>query len=126
MKGKQIRSEIVGGWLYEAEGVAFIEYAAEIGIDSAALAMILLVRELNHDRLENLPDRLGDGQIRKDRRVTARTKHIGFKERFAKHAAKYALSSDAAAAAVFRAELSERWLEKCVGLNGNQVDSRPQ
>lgn len=126
MKGKRFDREIVGGWLSESEGAAFIDYASEIGIDSAALATILLVRELNHDRLGNLPDRLGASLVRKDRRVTARAKHNGFKEQFAKHAAKYALSSDAAAAAVFRAELRERWLGKCIGLDGNQVDSQSQ
>lgn len=126
MNGKGLNREIVGGWLSEMEGVVFIEYAAELGIDSAALATILLVRELNHDRLGHLPDRLGDSLVRKERRVTARAKHIGFKERFAKHAAKYALSSDAAAAVVFRAELREKWLGKCIGSNGNQVDSYPQ
>ena len=123
MGSQQVNREIIGGWLSESEGVEFIAYAADMGIDSAALATILLVRELNHDRLGGLPDRLGDSLVRKDRRVTARAKLIGFKERFAKHAAKYALSSDAAAATVFRAELRERWLEKCVCQTGNQFDS---
>lgn len=125
MSGQRGGREIVGGWLSEVEGVAFIEYASAIGIDSAALATILLVRELNHDRLSDLPDRLGDSAVRKDRRVTARAKHSGFRERFALHAAKHDLSSDAAAATLFRAELRERWLGKCIGSNGNQVDSQP-
>lgn len=125
MGGRQIAREVVGGWLSESEGVAFIEYASEIGVDSAALATILLMREINHDRLGSLLDREGGSPVHKDRRVSARAKHSGLKERFACHAAKCGVSSDAAAAAVFRAELRERWLGKCIGLHGNQVDSQP-
>lgn len=126
MTARRVNREIVGGWLSEKEGVEFIEYAAEIGIDSNALATILLVRELNHDRLGTLPERFGDRPVRKERRVSARAKHSGFKERFAEHATRHAMSSDAAAATVFRAELREKWLRECVGMMGNQLDSHTQ
>ena len=114
---------IIGGWLSEADGTEFIEYASKIGIGASALATLLLVRELNHDRMASIIDRGGKGPVQKDRRITARIKRKELKERFAEHARKYALSSDAAAAAVFRAELSEKWLEKCVSLDGNHIDS---
>ncbi len=126
MTSKRSGNEIVGAWLSEKEGVDFIDYAAQIGIDSTALATILLVRELNHDRLTRLSGYLVDRPVRKERRVSARAKHSGFKERFAEHAMRHGLSSDAAAAAVFRAELREKWLSQCVGLIGNQVDSHEE
>lgn len=116
--------QVVGGWLTHVEGIAFAEYAYAIGIDEAALATILLVRELNSDRLSSLPERQTSRAVIKQKRVSAGAKQMGLKSRFAKHASKHGLSSDAAAAALFRAELRERWLGKCVGLAGNQVDSQ--
>jgi hypothetical protein len=109
---------VIGGWLSDAEGGAFVQYAAEIGIDSAALATLLLVRELSEDGLCTIRT---DGRItavQKERRITARTVRHDLKERFRAHAAKHGLSSDAAAAAIFRTELGERWLGKCLGLTG--------
>lgn len=114
----------LGGWLTQAQGIEFESYAAEIGLDLAALATILVVRELNHDRLAAL---IAQGHAHppiKDRRVSARTRQAEIKLRFADHARKHRLSPDAAASAVFRAELNERWLGKCLGIFGNQVDSQ--
>lgn len=113
----------IGGWLSNSEGQAFAAYAAEIGIDSAALATILINREIQCANLPNLVGAGEKGQVHKGKRITARTKRTELKSLFATHAAKHGLSSDAAAATVFRAELNEKWLEKCLAKRGNQVDS---
>ncbi|MEC9068126.1 MAG: hypothetical protein VX569_12695 [Pseudomonadota bacterium] len=109
---------VIGGWLSEEEGAAFVEYASQIGIDSAALATLLLMRELSEGKLG--PTRKGviSSPVRKGRRVTARTSRPDLKKRFHEHAAACGLSSDAAAAALFRKELKEKWLGRCVGIRG--------
>lgn len=114
---------VIGGWLSEPDGDAFNAYALEIGIDSAALATLLIVRELNQPRMADILASEALTFVRKERRISARTARVELKARFAEHAAKYDASSDGAAAAVFRAELAEKWLGKCVGVLGNQVDS---
>jgi hypothetical protein len=120
------RRETIGGWLSKADGLAFAEYAAEIGIDLAALATILLVRELNHDRLGVLRPLSDAGHAEKGKRVSVRPKRSDLKEEFGQHALRHNLSPDAATSILFRAELRERWLGKCLGLGGNQIDSRSE
>ncbi|MBY8332388.1 hypothetical protein [Qipengyuania pacifica] len=107
---------VIGGWLSEEEGATFAEYASQIGIDAAALATLLLMKELSEGKLGATRKPVINSPVRKGRRVTARTSRLDLKQRFNNHAAAHGLSSDAAAAAVFRTELQERWLGKCVGL----------
>ena len=106
----------IGGWLSKEQGIEFEKYSASLGVDLAALATILIVRELNHDRLPSLVELGSRHRTQKGKRVSARTKQVELKERFADHAKKCGLSSDAAASALFRAELAERWLGKCLGI----------
>lgn len=115
------RRATIGGWLSKPQGKEFEAYAAEIGLDLAALATILIVKELNHDRLAGLVAPKPTSRTDKGRRISARTKQADLKRRFADHAAKHGLSSDAAASVLFRCELSERWLGKCLGLSGEST-----
>lgn len=116
----------IGGWLSREQGIEFEAYSAELGLDMAALATILIVRELNHDKLLGLIDSGTRPRSAKGKRVSARTKQVKLKERFSEHAAKHGLSPDAAAAMLFRAELTEKWLGRCLGFRGNQLDSQTQ
>lgn len=121
--GRRPQKVVIGGWLSEADGDAFHAYALEIGIDSAALATLLIARELGQPRMADILDPATLTVVRKERRISARTAQTELKARFAEHAAMHGISSDGAAAAVFRAELKEKWLGKCVADVGNQVDS---
>lgn len=114
---KQAKS-VIGGWLSEEEGAAFAEYASQIGIDAAALATLLLIKELSEGKLGATRKPVINSPVRKGRRVTARTSRLDLKQRFQDHAAAHGFSSDAAATALFRTELQERWLGRCVGLSG--------
>ena len=105
----------IGGWLSSQEGIEFEEYSNNLGVDIAALATILIVRELNCDRLLALAASGSRPRANKGKRISARTKQVHIKERFADHAIRHGLSPDAAATVLFRAELKERWLGTCLG-----------
>jgi len=107
------RSVVIGGWLSEADGAEFADYASSLGIDCSALATLLLVRELAANRLEYMLASVS-APYRKEKRVSARSVRLDLKARFSKHAKDNNVSCDAAAAAVFRTELAERWLIRCL------------
>lgn len=113
----------IGGWLSVEEGVEFEAYANTLGIDLAALATILVVRELNCDNLSRLDSTGPRPRVSKGKRISARTKQADLKERFGLHALQRGIKPDSAASALFRAELSEHWLWTCLGFKGNQLDS---
>jgi hypothetical protein len=112
---KRPQKVVIGGWLSKADGDAFHAYALEIGIDSAALATLLITRELRQRRMADILDPEALTVVRKERRISARTAQAKLKARFVEHAAMHGISSDGAAAAIFRAELREKWLGKCLG-----------
>ena len=113
----------IGGWLTIDQGVEFEKYAATLGLDLSALAIILIVRELNYGRLPSLVESDNAARASKGKRVSGRTNNALIKSRFNEHAKRHGLSPDAAASVLFRAELSEKWLGTCMGLIGNQLDS---
>jgi hypothetical protein len=100
------------GYLALDEADNFQHYAAELRLDRTALANLLIVRELRIGRLEEL-------KLRYDRDLAGmeKTKVVAHqadpltKAAFKEHAAGFALKPSRAAAIIFRAELTERWLE---------------
>lgn len=104
----------IGGWLSKEDGKKFQDYADLVGLDLAALATLLIVRELNHDRLGALAEKGGSNP--KGKRITAASAKPDLKAQFSDHAEQYGLSSDAAASRLFRAELTEGWLSNCLGI----------
>ncbi len=104
----------IGGWLSNEDGKKFQDYADLIGLDLAALATLLIVRELNHGRLGALAEK--GGSKPKGKRITAASAKADLKAQFSRHAAQYGLSSDAACSLLFRAEVAERWLSNCLGI----------
>lgn len=121
--GAKPQKDPIGGWLSVEEGVEFEAYANTLGIDLAALATILVVRELNCDNLSKFDSARPRSRVSKGKRISAHTNLTDLKERFGRHALRHGLRPDPAAAILFRAELSERWLWTCLGFNGNQLDS---
>lgn len=108
---------VIGGWLSDEEGESFATYAAEIGIDTSALATLLIAREMSENGLGATRANGRSPPLLKGRRISARTARRDLRDRFRAHAAGFGMSSDSAAAAVFRAELEERWLGKVIGLH---------
>jgi hypothetical protein len=105
----------INGYLAADERAAFERYAESFELDISSLACLLVMRELNLGRL---------GQLLRDypstrpgrSKVTAHLKrNPTVKAAFTSQVSSMAVSESAAAGAVFRAELSERWLARSVG-----------
>lgn len=112
----------ITGYLTPVQAAAFQDLAASGGLDVSALANLLIVRELRVNRLRILKADfdadLGQGERMK---ITAHQRFDVTKEAFSAHAAATGLKPGPAAAILFRAELKERWLTFCLGVN--QFDS---
>lgn len=116
------RRSIIGAWLSADDGHAFSSYAQSLGLDESALATLLLVRELQLKRLANTSEKRLDA-AGKVKRVSARPRNPAVESAFAAHAKSVGLRPGRAASILYLAELSERWLERALCLQGNQIDS---
>jgi len=99
------------GYLSLEECDAFQAYAGELRLDRSALANLLIVRELRVRRLPGLKAKF-DRDLPADRKtkITAHQGDPSTKDAFIAHSADCGMKPTRAAAILFRAELSERWL----------------
>jgi hypothetical protein len=100
------------GYLTPSERSAFQQYAERLGLDGTGLAGLLLARELKARRLSTMQVETASGQHRM--KVTAHLANPEIKVAFAQHSRALNITPTAGATALFRAELSERWLEKSI------------
>jgi hypothetical protein len=100
------------GYLSLEECDAFQAYAGELRLDRSALANLLIVRELRAQRLAVLK-MIFDRDLPKDgkAKITAHQGDTSTKDAFIAHAKGQGIKPTRAAAILFRAELTERWLE---------------
>jgi len=105
----------ITGYVTLEERSSFAEYARGLGLDGAALASLLLHREL---RVGRLPDLQSKGRNSKStdcpEKITIHRIDDVTKGKFKEHAETYQLKSSPALALLCRAELKERWLEKAM------------
>lgn len=105
----------ITGYLTADERSRLAEYARSHGLDAAALASLLLHRELRVGRLRDLRSK---GRLPKPtecpEKVTIHRIDDLAKGRFKEHAKSCQLKSSPALALLCRAELQERWLEKAM------------
>ena len=105
----------IGGYLSIEEHAAFKEYAASLQLGVSALASLLIEREIRVVRLAKLAETYRRHlPLSRRRRITAKPQLDGCKAVFDVHVRKLDLSPDAGAGILFRAELTERWLERSV------------
>jgi hypothetical protein len=105
------------GYLTARERADFRAYAREHELHATALGRLLMVREL---RLRRLPDLLrahSDQPTPRRKKVTVHLANPALKLAFAELASNAGASPSAAAAAVFRAELTEKWLSRAIRLD---------
>jgi len=101
----------ITGYLPRQEAEAFQVYAASLGIDKSALANLLILRELKRGRLPSLAKFLHDEPRSECVKITAHVADERTKSSFKAAAGRQGLKPGAAAAILFRAEISERWLQ---------------
>jgi len=100
-----------------AEQAAFHSYAERFGLNMSAVAILLLARELRLRRLTHLCGRYPPEKgALLDGKIIAYLHGRDLKEAFRLHAANAHMRPGPAAAAVFRAELTEQWLERVIGM----------
>lgn len=105
----------IGGYLTPEEHAEFKRYAAAFQLKESSLANLLLVREMRLGRLGRLKEvYLPQVPMRSRGRVTAHQPDGTTKEAFEAHARAEGLKPDQAAAVLFRAELTERWLDMAI------------
>ena len=116
----------IGGYLTREERSIFQAYAAEFGLSESALANLLLVREMRCRRLHELKGKYSAGAPSEGRaRVTAHQRSAAMKTAFEERSSDGGLKPDQAASIIYRAELTERWLEQSViGTSWNHLDSK--
>lgn len=102
------------GYVTTEEASAFAAYAESLSLDVSALANLLIRREVQLGRLDQLPAPPPDERTVK---ITAHFKNPAFKTGFTTHASQHGLRAGPAATRLYRAELEERWLESCVAIN---------
>lgn len=103
----------IGGYLSAEEHAAFKAYAREFNLKESSLSNLLIARELRLRRLGELRQRFSQGMPGLKRsRITAHQADPKTKQAFEALAKEAGISPDLAAAIVFRAELTERWLMK--------------
>ena len=107
----------IGGNLGPSEFAEFQRYAAELQISESCLANLLIQREMRLRRLGELTNRLDGPVARSERggRVTGHQSNRELKEAFERHARDHGISAGHGATILFRTELEERWLARCVG-----------
>jgi hypothetical protein len=105
----------IGGYLTADEHLQFRQYAAQFHLKDSSLANLLLARELRLRRLPRLVQAYLPGAPLKQRsRITAHQSDGRMKEAFEALAHEAGISPDQAAAVLYRAELTERWLAKSI------------
>jgi hypothetical protein len=105
----------IGGYLTPEEHAEFKRYAAQFHLKDSSLANLLLARELRLRRLARLKQSfLPSSPLKKRSRVTAHQSDPGVKTAFEALARDAAISPGQAAAVLFRAELTERWLASSI------------
>ena len=107
----------IGGNLRPDEFVAFQSYVADLMISESSLANLLIQREMRLRRLDALTQRMKGPVTTKERggRVTGHQAGTELKEAFEQHASEQGLAPGHAATILFRAEIEERWLARCIG-----------
>jgi hypothetical protein len=99
-----------------ADQAAFHQYAEQLGLQMSTLATLLLARELRIRRLSRLGERhraVKGASL--DGKIIAYLHGSDVKRSFSAHAASAEMRPGPAAALIFRAELTERWLERVIG-----------
>lgn len=110
----------IGCYMSPADAAKLSAYAADLGVKRPLLVLLLVLRELNCQRLPALRHHYPYESMKKGRgRITARLNERSVKEAFMAHIGKFDMGPDEAAWILFQAELSEKWLEKSLQ-NGNQ------
>lgn len=105
----------IGGYLTPEEHAEFKRYAAEFHLKESSLANLLIARELCQRRLDQLRHSyLTSAPLKIRSRVTAHQPEGHAKLALEALASSVGISPDQAASVIFRAELTERWLAKCV------------
>lgn len=112
----------IGGYLKPDEHARFKAYANGLGLSESALANLLLVREIRRKRLRDLKSRYSAGAPSESReRVTAHRPDAAIKVAFVARSSEEGLKPDQAASILYRAEISERWLEQSIA--GKNLES---
>ena len=102
----------ITAYLPSDDAETFLSYSNSLGIDKSSLANLLIVRELQLNRLDSL-SRFRHGQSSAScTKVTAHLSDPAIKDAFTASAARHKLRPGTAAGMIFRAELEERWLER--------------
>jgi hypothetical protein len=105
----------IGGYLSAEEHAEFKRYAAQFHLKESSLANLLIARELRLRRLTRLAQAFTQGSpLKKRARITAHQADGRVKEAFEALAHDAGVSPDQAAAVLYRAELTERWLAKSI------------
>lgn len=117
--GQQAKPQI-GCYMAAADAAKLTDYARNLGVKRSLLVFLLVLRELNCQRLPFLHEQFPyEGKKPGRGRVTARLTTEALKTRFEAHIANHGIRSDEAAWSLFQAELSEKWLENSLW-QGNQ------
>jgi hypothetical protein len=105
----------IGGYLQPDEHARFKAYANGLGLSESALANLLIVREIRCKRLRVLKGKYLTGTPSESRqRVTAHRSDAVMKSAFLTRSGEEGLKPDQAASILYRAEISERWLEQAI------------
>jgi hypothetical protein len=103
----------IGCYMSSDDAAKLSAYAKRLGVKRSILVFLLVLRELNCNRLVTLHDLYPyEGKKKGLSRVTARLSTKTLKRAFDAHIARHNIGSDEAAWALFQAELTERWLDK--------------
>jgi hypothetical protein len=108
------------GYMTARQHAEFQAYAHEHELQVASLGRLLLIRAI---RLRRLPDHsllTSERSVPKPNKITAHLSNPGLKLTFAELAREAGLTPGAAAASIFEAELSERWLDRALSLTQNE------
>lgn len=105
-----------GGYLSDEQHSAFKQYAASLNVSISCVASLLVLRELSARRLCHLKPDFDEGlPPGKRNRVTAHHRDPEQKAIFKALCKDADIAPDRAASILFRAELNEHWLRRCVG-----------
>lgn len=112
----------IGSYVLRDEQSALDEYAASLGLSRSKLLGMLIIRELSCRRISSLAPRFLRNLSKKDGVwVAAQFDGDQIGKSFEDYVQRAALLKTAAAGAVFRAELEERWLEGLLSSDGNRI-----
>lgn len=105
-----------GGYLSDEQHAAFKQYAASLNVSVSCVASLLVLREMSARRLKRLKSDFDVGlPPGKRNRVTTHHRDPNQKAAFKAWCLESGIPPDRAAAVLFRAELHEQWLRRCVG-----------